>query len=221
MRVLLALLFAGAIVTTSGFSESRTANQANGQTAFGPYAPVQITPELHTLTLLAQPATATQPDPTLVADTEINPESAEMTEIPTTISSENDSFGNGQSLPEVEAAAAPEVQPVRDKGVPNGPNEMVLVTFYYCRRTVDKPDDGGGYCGHTASGVAVHPGTAACASSKLHRQFVFADDPQNLIFTCEDTGSGVGNGHVDIWYMTSSEGYSSELLGVRNIIWQD
>jgi 3D (Asp-Asp-Asp) domain-containing protein len=98
---------------------------------------------------------------------------------------------------------------------------MVFVTFYYCLRTVDKPDDGGGYCGHTASGITVHKGSAACESSQLGKRFVFSQDPDKLVFICEDTGSAVGSGHVDLWYQTNSEGYASPFMGTSEIIWQD
>lgn len=109
----------------------------------------------------------------------------------------------------------------QDVGVSKGPTDVVFVTFYYCERTVDRPDDGGGYCHTTRTGTVVHPGTAACDGPNLRRRFVFVHDPNQQVFTCEDTGTNIGPGDIDVWYQTNDEGYGSPLTGTREIIWQD
>ncbi|HEX5939139.1 MAG TPA: 3D domain-containing protein [Dehalococcoidia bacterium] len=73
----------------------------------------------------------------------------------------------------------------------------VSLTYYTCED---------GFCGSTASGTSVHPGTAACDRSWMGRRFIIHGDPNNLTYTCEDTGGAVNGNHVDIWFATHAEG---------------
>lgn len=95
----------------------------------------------------------------------------------------------------------------------------VLVTFYYCKRTIDRPDDGGGYCYDTKTGTPVHKGSAACQSSWSGRPFKIVGDKSNQVYTCDDTGGYVVGNQVDIWFYTNGEGWSWPLLGQGTIIW--
>ncbi|MEX2236232.1 MAG: hypothetical protein WEB00_01665 [Dehalococcoidia bacterium] len=82
---------------------------------------------------------------------------------------------------------------------PEAPAEtaQVAVTYYTCED---------GFCGTTASGATVHPGTAACDSDWMGRSFTMHGDPYGMTYTCEDTGGGVHGNHVDIWFQTHAEG---------------
>lgn len=97
------------------------------------------------------------------------------------------------------------------------------VTFYYCQRTVNRNDDGGGYCGQTRSGVQVHPGSAACSYERTveNRRFTVEGDPHGLIYTCEDTGSAVVGDHIDLWFYTNTEGWEWPASRKATINWLD
>jgi 3D (Asp-Asp-Asp) domain-containing protein len=73
----------------------------------------------------------------------------------------------------------------------------VSLTYYTCED---------GFCGSTASGTTVHLGTAACDRGWMGRRFIIHGDPNNLTYTCEDTGGAVDGNHVDIWFPTHAEG---------------
>ena len=113
----------------------------------------------------------------------------------------------------VEPAQVEEVFPDRPTGV--------WTTFYYCLRTdYSHSDDGGTFCYATRSGVNVHPGTAACHEAWLGWQFKLVGDPYDRIYTCEDTGSAIEWGDVDIWFYTNGEGWNWPLGGQTNsVIW--
>jgi 3D (Asp-Asp-Asp) domain-containing protein len=123
------------------------------------------------------------------------------------------------------AASAPPVVEEQPQQSPQPTREAepgtleVWITFYYCQRTIDKPDDGGGYCGGTKTGTTVHTGTAACQSSWLGRPFKIVGDNPNQVYTCEDTGSSVAGNQVDIWFYTNGEGWHWPLRGRGTIIW--
>ena len=95
----------------------------------------------------------------------------------------------------------------------------VWITFYYCKRTVEMRDDGGGYC--TKGGIPLAPGVAACPVSWWDRSFTIVGDESGLVYTCKDTGSGVTGNQVDIWFYTNGEGWSWPLRGYGAIVWQD
>lgn len=108
-----------------------------------------------------------------------------------------------------------------------GAQQSVRITFFYCVRTVGVPDDGGGYCGTTATGAQVHsptgntPGTAACPSQWLGRTFTIVGDEEELVYKCEDTGSLVTGNQVDIWLYTNGEGwFEFPLKGEGAIVWR-
>jgi 3D (Asp-Asp-Asp) domain-containing protein len=73
----------------------------------------------------------------------------------------------------------------------------VALTYYTCED---------GFCGSTANGTTVHPGTAACDRSWMGRKFIILGDPSGRTYTCEDTGGAVNGNHVDIWFATHAEG---------------
>jgi 3D (Asp-Asp-Asp) domain-containing protein len=80
-----------------------------------------------------------------------------------------------------------------------GPTDSieVLITYYTCED---------GFCGSTASGTRVHPGTASCDPAWMGRSFVIVNDPNELTYSCENTGGAVRGNHVDIWFATHREG---------------
>ena len=122
--------------------------------------------------------------------------------------------------PRVEEKPTPTPVP-RPEGRTGTERQDVRITFFYCLRTVEVPDDGGGYCTYTATGTAVHPGTAACQESWLGRSFVIVGEDPIRVYTCEDTGSAVQGNHVDIWFYTNGEGwFGFPLKGDGTIVWQ-
>ncbi len=70
------------------------------------------------------------------------------------------------------------------------------IAFYNCH------GQNGGYCGLTASGVQVGPGQASCDSSRLGWSFELAGN----VYLCTDTGSGVRDNDVDLWFYSYDEG---------------
>ncbi|MPZ22337.1 MAG: hypothetical protein GEU28_02075 [Dehalococcoidia bacterium] len=78
-----------------------------------------------------------------------------------------------------------------------GHSVEVAVTYYTCED---------GFCGTTASGTTVGPGTAACDPGWMGRSFVIYGDPNGRTYTCRDTGGAVSGNHVDIWFATHAEG---------------
>ena len=115
----------------------------------------------------------------------------------------------------VNAAAATPTAPTPTSTAPasatagSSLGEIASVTYYFCTASSGPGQgDGGGFCGGTASGVIVHPGTASCASSLMGQRFRIAGDPTGQTYVCEDTGGGVGMHDRDIWFATSSEGYA-------------
>lgn len=114
-----------------------------------------------------------------------------------------------------------------------GKSQEVWTSFYYCLRTVDMPDDGGGFCWTTSSGTVPHaptptkPGTAACPPEWDGRTFIIAgdalfEDGTTRKYLCEDHGRLITGNKIDIWFHTNGEGWAWP-LGWRwnTIIWQD
>ena len=128
--------------------------------------------------------------------------------------------------PELTVGPAPQARPTKESAQQSAPNvgeptkEKVQLTFYYCDRTVEMPDDGGGYCGTTATGTTVHPGTAACPAAWLGRSFTIVGDTSSLVYTCEDTGNLVAGNQVDIWFQINGEGWSWPLAGEGEVVWR-
>lgn len=72
------------------------------------------------------------------------------------------------------------------------------VTFYACV--------GDGFCGNTASGVQVGPGSAACSSNlPFGTRFTVVGDPSGMTFTCNDRGA-LSSTWVDVWFYSVAEG---------------
>ena len=88
-------------------------------------------------------------------------------------------------------------QPRAENVAARAETARVAVTYYTCED---------GFCGSTASGTTVHPGTAACDRDWMGRRFVIHGDPYGLVYKCEDTGGAVHGNHVDIWFATHAEG---------------
>ena len=83
------------------------------------------------------------------------------------------------------------------------------ITYYYCTQTSgDGAGDGGGFCGHMRNGQIVHRGAASCSGTNFGQRFRVVGDPSSVVYTCKDTGGGVGNEHRDIWFATSDEAYT-------------
>ena len=118
-----------------------------------------------------------------------------------------------------EATPIPPPAPKVEPGTLEPTALEVWITFYYCQRTVEMPDDGGGYC--TKGGIPLAPGMAACPSSWFGRSFTIVDDTSGRVYTCGDTGSSVTGNQVDIWFYTSGEGWNWSLRGEGTIIWHD
>ncbi len=85
----------------------------------------------------------------------------------------------------------------------------VPITYYYCtRNSTVGAGDGGGFCGAMRNGSVVHAGAASCDRAHFGQQFRVVGDPNNLVYTCMDTGGGVTSEHRDIWFATSAEAYT-------------
>lgn len=85
--------------------------------------------------------------------------------------------------------------------------EVATITYYFCTPGTRGIGDGGGFCGGTASGTTVHPGTASCGRGLMGQRFRIVGDATVRTYVCEDTGGGVGATHRDLWFATSDEGY--------------
>ena len=95
----------------------------------------------------------------------------------------------------------PTVKPARALTAP--------ITYYYCTQTSGGgAGDGGGFCGSMRNGQVVHQGAASCAGANFGQRFRVVGDPTGLVYTCKDTGGGVGAEHRDIWFATSDEAFS-------------
>jgi 3D (Asp-Asp-Asp) domain-containing protein len=188
---------------------SKTQNQHNRDEASASLANQVETVETPTLTPtpVVEETAATQDEQTLEGNSE------EPTPLPT----QEPAVQSAASAPEpTPAPAAP--TPVVDRAS-GGSAQEVLITFYYCQRTVERSDDGGGYCGNTASGIPVHTGSAACPISWMGRSFTIQGEPTGQVYTCEDTGGAVNGNHVDIWFRTNGEGWSWPHKDRGVIIW--
>jgi len=98
-------------------------------------------------------------------------------------------------------APAAVVKPARALQVP--------VTYYYCTQQAGGgAGDGGGFCGAMRNGQIVHAGAASCSGANFGQRFRILGDPTQLIYTCKDTGGGVGAEHRDIWFANSDEAYT-------------
>ena len=98
-------------------------------------------------------------------------------------------------------APNPVVKPARAMNVP--------LTYYYCTQTSGGgAGDGGGFCGSMRNGQIVHRGAASCAGVNFGQRFRVIGDPSETVFTCMDTGGGVGAEHRDIWFATSDEAFT-------------
>ena len=109
------------------------------------------------------------------------------------------------SAPDPESATPPApsavVKPARALQVP--------VTYYYCTQQAGGgAGDGGGFCGAMRNGQIVHAGAASCSGTNFGQRFRILGDPTELIYTCKDTGGGVGAEHRDIWFANSDEAYT-------------
>lgn len=101
----------------------------------------------------------------------------------------------------VRAAPAEVVKPARAVQAP--------ITYYYCTQTSGGgAGDGGGFCGHMRNGQIVHRGAASCSGANFGQRFRVVGDPSGLVYTCKDTGGGVGAEHRDIWFATSDEAFT-------------
>ncbi len=83
-----------------------------------------------------------------------------------------------------------------------------IVTFYACV--------GDGFCGRTASGVQVGPGSAACSSNlPFGTRFRIEGDPSGRVFVCNDRGA-LSSTWVDVWFYSVSEGRAwQSIVGSR------
>ena len=84
------------------------------------------------------------------------------------------------------------------------------ITYYYCERGENPAGwgDGGGFCGFMRSGATVYEGAASCAPEYFGTRFRIDGDPTERVYTCEDTGGGVGSGHRDVWFNDSDDAYA-------------
>lgn len=99
------------------------------------------------------------------------------------------------------------------------------ITYYYCEKGSNSAawGDGGGWCGHFASGKRVYEGGAACAREYRGQRFKIAGDPTGRVYVCEDTGGGVRGNHRDIFFWNSDTasnwirqvGYEAEIFVVE------
>lgn len=215
MRVKGTLLGLLVVLGLTGFREVEHPHTQDRDTALGQSPAESITafqpsrlplqssdPVIEMVALITPELEANTPEPEIVMTTNTFPSPAATVLVTAT------------SVPFTPTPQANKVAP--------GTEQTVLITFYYCHKTVEKSDDGGGYCGNTASGIPVHPGSAACPRSWMGRSFTIPIDPNLLTYKCEDVGGGVTGNHVDIWFDTNSEGWSSPITGQgRTIIWQD
>ena len=100
------------------------------------------------------------------------------------------------------SASEPDPTPV----VKPAPVLTVPVTYYYCTQTASYgAGDGGGFCGAMRNGLVVHQGAASCDRANYGQRFRVVGDPNQLVYTCMDTGGRVSAEHRDIWFATSSE----------------
>ncbi len=117
----------------------------------------------------------------------------------------DDTFRAGMAVFMRRSATLPDPERV----APGQPGGLAAITYYYCTRGDDLRGigDGGGFCGGMASGNTVYPGAASCSRTHFGQRFTIAGDPTGRVYTCEDTGGGVGGNHRDIWFADSDEGY--------------
>ena len=117
-----------------------------------------------------------------------------------------------QAATEAEAArkAEEERKAAQSKQVSNGSVSAqsitgggisAFITGYYCEYDSGYRGDGGGFCGHMASGKTVYDGAAACGSNFMHGSTYYIEGYGKIV--CEDTGQLASN-QIDIWTMYSS-----------------
>lgn len=81
------------------------------------------------------------------------------------------------------------------------------ISVYYCEGgpQTGRWGDGGGWCGHFASGKRVYEGGAACAREYRGQRFKIAGDPLDRTYVCEDTGGAVHGNTRDIFFWNSDD----------------
>jgi hypothetical protein len=87
-------------------------------------------------------------------------------------------------------------------GAPIAPGTRlpVTITFYACV--------GNGFCGHTASGMQVAAGSAACSRDMpFGTKFRIEGDPTGRVYLCNDRGA-LPTPWVDIWFYSVAEGHA-------------
>ncbi len=100
------------------------------------------------------------------------------------------------------------------------------ISYYYCQKGSISGawGDGGGWCGHFASGARVYEGGAACAREYRGQRFKIAGDPLDRIYVCEDIGGAVHGNTRDIFFHNSDDahhwyrevGYRAEIFVVED-----
>jgi hypothetical protein len=99
------------------------------------------------------------------------------------------------------------------RGVPLAPGTRLgsVITFYACV--------GDGFCGHTASGMPVSAGSAACSSNlPFGTRFRIEGDPTGRVFLCNDRGA-LSSTWVDVWFYSVAEGHAwQSAVGNRGTI---
>lgn len=209
MMMILLALFAGSV-----FVHSNTQTQPNRPPALLNLGTDQGSKVL----AVPDPSSTVEESPTVTLPAEI---SATET-VPTVVAPEPEvsaaSLGVVTSIP---ATPVPLATKVVEQNIVGGQSQPVLITFYYCQRTIERSDDGGGYCGGTSHGGIAHAGTAACPITWSGRTFTIVGNTIDQVYKCEDTGSAVISNQVDIWFATNGEGWAWPLRGAGTIIWQD
>ena len=107
---------------------------------------------------------------------------------------------------EPEPTATPEPEPTT---TPEGTTVEARITYFYCNQGTISAGigDGGGFCGLMANGEMVHQGAAACSrdNAAQGQRFRIIGDPNDLIYTCKDTGNAVHGEQRDIWFENSDD----------------
>src|SRR3990170_4055169 len=101
---------------------------------------------------------------------------------------------------------APADQEQEDAAFLQGYRIEVTLTRYVCSYEGLPAGLQAGYCGTTASGRPVLPGSAACGfvSPRSGVVFTVVGDPSATVWRCEDTGLG-GYWWVDLWFYSWAE----------------